>query len=246
MLHPLPLRRHQEHHEAHVNARLPARRGQRLGGHLRTGAAGVPAVGFTREGDGLGGPCEGTTPAHRQPTELGEDQEAILQRGAVADLFVGEGVGARAALETGKARGLPRGHAAEERLVGPVQAGEHVLQDVRMDGGVLRERRPEVRQLRCLLRMGGRTALPPAPPRAALLQRAVVELAAQAQRLRQHSRLLGRWLQFVCVRLASSRRRWRWRWRWRWRCPGLLRCVHMFYSRAGTRWQGRQAIHPSL
>ena len=56
----------------------------------------------------------------------------------------------------------PRLDAPEERLIGLVEPCQHVLQDVRVDGGVLRECGAEVLQLGFLLeaRDGDADALP--------------------------------------------------------------------------------------
>jgi hypothetical protein len=44
-----------------------------------------------------------------------------------------------ATLEAREARLLPALHPPEERLIGPVEPGQHVLEEVRVEGGVLGE-----------------------------------------------------------------------------------------------------------
>jgi hypothetical protein len=67
-------------------------------------------------------------------------------------LFVGQGVPAGACLKAGEAWLLPVRHTAEEGLRGRVQAGQHILHDMGVDGGILRERRQHRLQLGFLLR----------------------------------------------------------------------------------------------
>jgi hypothetical protein len=58
---------------------------------------------------------------------------------------------AMASLEAREARLLAPLEATEERLVGPVQPGQYVLEEVAMNGRVLRELSAEVFQLGLLL-----------------------------------------------------------------------------------------------
>src|SRR5262249_49018161 len=105
------------------------------------------------------------------------------------------------ALEARIARRLPRLHPAEERVKGAIQAGEHILQDLRVDVTVLRAHVLDGRQLSALA--GGGDAHPTLLPGvAALLEAGVVEFAATAHDNRQRALLLGSGYQFVRVGLA--------------------------------------------
>jgi hypothetical protein len=99
---------------------------------------------------------------HADAPDRGEDQDAVLQRGAVAILLEGEGVIAVAPLEAREPRLRAPLDATEERLLGLLQPRQHVLQHMRVDGGVLRECGPHRLQLGFLLeaRDGGMALLP--------------------------------------------------------------------------------------
>src|SRR5262249_27221725 len=118
-------------------------------------------------------------------------------------LFVGERVVASAALEAREARLLAIQETTEERLVGPVQAAQHVLEDVAVKSCIFREGRPEVFHLRFLLVAAGGAALPASPPGDPLLQRRIVEPTAAPQDLLQCLLLGGCWLQLLFVGLAD-------------------------------------------
>src|SRR5262249_874117 len=115
-----------------------------------------------------------------------------------------KGVVAPAALEPGKPRFLAVQETTEERLVGAVKPSEHVLEEMRMDGGILWEGGPQVLELGFLLETGGCSALPAPPPSEALLQRRVVKGAAAPQDLLQRPLLGRRQLEFVLERFAHG------------------------------------------
>src|SRR5262249_14811407 len=121
----------------------------------------------------------------------GAHQAGTIQRGAGAKVLVGEGVITRRRLEAGKAWLLARGAPREDGLRGPVQARQHLWQDLGMDCSIRRERGLPVWQLRLLFGIGRGAALPSSPPGAALLQRTGIQLAAQQERLLQQRTL--RW-----------------------------------------------------
>src|SRR5262249_8909313 len=173
-------------------------------GDLGTGEGDVPAVGLAGDGHRLDGPHERAGPPHRDPSDFGQDQVAVVQVRAVALLLVGDRVGAVLALKAGKAGLLSTRRPAEEGVIGLVQPGQHILQHVAVDGAVLRERLAQLLQLGFLLVARGALALPAAPPGEALLQRAVVERAAAPQHLRQRLFLRWRRLEFVLERLAHA------------------------------------------
>src|SRR5689334_5728841 len=56
---------------AKINPRLLTRGRQGLYWHIGAGEADIPAIGFSRYGDGLGRALQGATPAHSDPANLG-------------------------------------------------------------------------------------------------------------------------------------------------------------------------------
>ncbi len=163
VLDDLPVRRDEEHVQPHLNAGLASGERQRLGGHVGTREADVPPSRLFGERDGLDAALNRAGPAHRDPSNLGEDEGAVIQPGAVAIFLVGEGVVTVASLGAREAGLLARLHPAEERLVGLVQAGEHLLQDVAVDGGVFPEVLADALQRGFLLVARDRDAAPTAP-----------------------------------------------------------------------------------
>jgi hypothetical protein len=99
---------------------------------------------------------------HTDTANLRQDQEAVIQPGAVAVLLEGERAEAIASLEAGEPRLVSPLDAPEERLIGLVQPREHVLQDVRVDGRVLRKLRAYLLQFHFAskARDGGAAPLP--------------------------------------------------------------------------------------
>src|SRR5262249_15506390 len=96
-------------------------------------------------------------------------------------------------------------HPPEERLRGAVEAGEKAgLPHVAVEGGVLGEGGPQGLQLSFLLKARGAPALPPTPPREALLQGALVEQTAAPQHFLQPPLLGRRRLEVVLERLADG------------------------------------------
>jgi hypothetical protein len=83
--------------------------------------------------------------------DLGEDHRAVLQPRAVARLVAGEGGETVAALEAGVPRLLASLQASKECLLGLVEPGQRVLEDMTLDGGVRWNLRTHVLQLRFLL-----------------------------------------------------------------------------------------------
>src|SRR5262249_37306472 len=82
----------------------------------------------------IGHALQRAAPAHRNAPTRGEGQRAVLQPCAVADLLVGEGMPAVAAVLAWKARLLALLHAAKERLIGLVEARQPLWQEVGVDG----------------------------------------------------------------------------------------------------------------
>src|SRR5262249_35341745 len=137
----------------------------------------------------------------RAAPNLGEEQEAVVQAGAVAELLVGERVRAVAPVEAGRAGRLPLADAAEERLGGVVEPGEHVLQELAVARRRPRPRRAEVLQFGFLpVARGGDAA--PLPCRLALLQCGVVAPAAEQQDKLELPLLVGSGLALVLEGLA--------------------------------------------
>src|SRR5262249_19248311 len=133
--------------------RLLSSRWQRLNGHLSTGQ------GHTYQPSGSLASVMVLTvrsfhragPAHGDAADLGQDEIPVIEPGAVAILHVGAGVIAVPSLKAWKS-GLFTGlQPTEECLIGSVEAGQHVLQDVAVDGRVRWHLRPQVLQLHFLL-----------------------------------------------------------------------------------------------
>jgi hypothetical protein len=121
VLHDLAIRRAEEDLQPYVNAGLLACRLQWRDRYLRTGDAGVPAIGLARDGDGLRCAPYWVGPAHCNPPDLRQDQEAVVEGGTVAKLRGGEAVVAALPLEAWVARLLASLDAAEEGLKRPVE-----------------------------------------------------------------------------------------------------------------------------
>src|SRR4051794_22118514 len=109
------------------------------------------------------------------------------ESGAVAVLRIGEAVVAVATLEARIAGLLAGRHAAKERLESPVYAQNNILQDLTMDGAVLRAHLFDRGQLGLLFVVADRLARH-AVGVASFLKGSVVQLLAVGQ---QPSKLLG-------------------------------------------------------
>jgi hypothetical protein len=95
----IPIGGDEKHREAHVNAGLASRRGQRLGGHLRTRDAGVPAIRFPPDGHRLRRPLQRTMQPDEDTANLRQAEHAAVKHRAVAILRIGEAVVAGASLK---------------------------------------------------------------------------------------------------------------------------------------------------
>jgi hypothetical protein len=138
---------------------------------------------------------------HPETPNLGEDEGAVVQSGAVAILLVGDGLGAVAPLEAREARLLASLEATEERLIRLVQPRQHVLQDMRVDDGEVGKIGAYFLEFSFLIKpRDGHMA--PLVRRDTLLQRSVVEVAATPQDCIQRPFLLRRGTQFLFERLA--------------------------------------------
>src|SRR5215472_739780 len=111
-------------------------------------------------------------------------REPLSRRAPLPYSFVGERVVAILAVESGKAGLLAAGHAAEEGVIGLLQARQHILHDMRVEGAVFGQLRPQGFQLAFLLiARDGHAAL--LPQEDALRKRSVVEDATAPQDLRK-------------------------------------------------------------
>jgi hypothetical protein len=108
------------------------------------------------------------------------------------------------AMEAGIAWGFSIGYAPEEGLLRLVHPAQHVLQDLGMHLPVFGAGGLQVRQLRCLLIVGGALALAASPPRAALLKGDIVECPTAMQNDFQRPFLLGRWDQPILTGFAYA------------------------------------------
>ena len=120
-----------------------SRRGKRLYGKIGARDGDVPAIRFMADRDGLGCARQRARPAHGAAPDLGQDEHAVIQPGTVAVLLEGEGMGAIAPRATRKARLVSALDATEKRLLRPVDPRQHVLQDMAVHGGILRQLRPD-------------------------------------------------------------------------------------------------------
>src|SRR5262249_28260139 len=121
ILHRIAFARDEKYLQPNSDTRLASGGWQGVYGHLSTGKADVPAIRLVGDGDGLGGALQRTTPAHPDAPNLGEHQEAIVQRRPIAKLLVGEAAVAVRPLETGIAGLFARLHTAEECLERAIQ-----------------------------------------------------------------------------------------------------------------------------
>src|SRR5262249_45627679 len=84
---PVAVRGAEQARQPPVSPGLAAGGGQRRSRSLRPGAADGPASHLPHEGDRLARAHHATGPAHRDPPDLGADQDSLIQRGAVAVLL---------------------------------------------------------------------------------------------------------------------------------------------------------------
>src|SRR5262249_14756247 len=174
IVYDVAVRRDEKDLQPHVYARLASGTGQWLYGHLGAGERHIPAVRHARDRDQLGRALKQTMEPDGNTPDLGETEYATIQHGAVAILWIGEGVIAVLALEPGIARRLASRYSPEERLIGLFHSTQHVLQDLGVHLTVVGAIRFEIRQLVGLLIVCGADALPASPPRLALLQGTVI------------------------------------------------------------------------
>jgi hypothetical protein len=89
----------------------------------------------------LGVPTMGRLQRTHDAANFRHHEEPVVESGTVAILLKREAMVAVAvaALKTGKATFLAFPHPLKERLIGTVEAGEHILQDMRVDGNILGE-----------------------------------------------------------------------------------------------------------
>ena len=146
------IREGREGFQSEVYACLSSSRGEWMHGNIGAGEAHIPAVRFPADRDRLGRALQRARPAHRDTANLGEDQEAVVERRAVAELLEGERVvTGRAPWKRGKPAFSPACIATKERLIRLVEPRQHILQDMRVDGGVLRKRSTDVLEFGFLL-----------------------------------------------------------------------------------------------
>ena len=173
----LPVGQRGEGLQPQINSRLLAGARNWLYGHVRAGESHMPTVSLMRDRDGLGHALNRARPMHADAPNLGEDEEAVVKPRTIAVLLEGEGVDAVAALEPWETRLLAPLDATKERLVGLIKPGKHILQDVAMDGLVLRHLGANGLEFGFLLVARDRDAAP-LPGGDALLEGGVIEIAA--------------------------------------------------------------------
>src|SRR5262249_10964778 len=158
-------------------------------------------------------PCDGSRCVRGAPAgvpwraDAPQDGDACYpsyaERRAAAILLEGEGMEAIAALEAREARPLAPVHPTEERLRGHIQSGQHVLQEVRVDGSILRQLGADGLQLRFLLKARDRDVAA-LPGRDALFEGDVVKRATAHQCTLQFPLQLGSRLELVFASLAHA------------------------------------------
>ncbi len=192
--------------QAKINPCLLTSRRQGRARHVGTKDGDIPAVGLPRDRHRLGRALQRAGPMDADAPEFVQDQGAVIQPGAVATLLEREAVKAGASLEAWEAGFLAALYPAKERLVGLVEAGEHVLEDVAVDGSIVRERGAHGLQFgRLVEARDGDMA--PLPRGDALLQRGVVEIATAPEHCVQRLLLGGCRPQLLFVRLVRRVRR---------------------------------------
>jgi hypothetical protein len=178
---------------------------QRLYWHIGAGEADAPPIRFFRDRDRLERTLQRARPPNGNAPDLGQNEEPIIrdevQCRAVTELLVGEGAPTDTRLIARESGSLSTLDTTEERLVGLVQTGQHILQHMAMDGGILWHSGANVLEFGFLLktRAGDPHALPGGD---ALFQRRVVERATQSKHTPKRPLLFRRGLEFVLVGLA--------------------------------------------
>ena len=84
--------RDEKHLQADVDTGLVTGGREGLHGHIHAGEAAVPPIRLMGDGDGLERAFKGATPPDGNPADLRQHEAAILERGPVAELLVGERV----------------------------------------------------------------------------------------------------------------------------------------------------------
>ena len=123
------IRERQKRFQAHINTVRLLGEWQGLYRHIRTGEAGIPAIGFSADGGGLGRAFQGAMQANGDPAYLGQREDAPIQGDAIAVLWIGDAVVAVAPLETRIPRLLTSLDAPEEGLKGFVQSLDDILME---------------------------------------------------------------------------------------------------------------------
>src|SRR5215467_917194 len=121
----LPIGQRGERFQTEIDPGLLACKRPGLQWHRGTREGGVPAIRFPANRHRLWRARDGVGPPHRDTPDLGQDQDAVVERGTVTELLVGERVVAVCAVEARIARRPARLDATEEGLKGTVQTGQH-------------------------------------------------------------------------------------------------------------------------
>src|SRR5215469_12651242 len=203
ILDDVALSRDEEHLQPHIDTRLPIGDWQWVHRHIDTGETPVPAIGFLGNRDGFDGAFTRAAPPDSDPSDLGEYQLVVIDGGSSAELLVGETRGAVGALQARIPWLFAILHPAEEPLEGAVQAGQHVLQDLRVDVLVLGPHRFDAGKIGALLGTDDAHAAC-VPGVAAFLQSGIVEFPAATQNKCHPLLLLGSRLELVLEGLADG------------------------------------------
>jgi hypothetical protein len=149
--------------------------GQQVNRRIGAGDTGVPAVDLSRDRDGLGSALKRAVQSNAYAPDLGQTEQITIQDHTAAILWVGEAVITAVSSEAWMARRFSSFHTAEESLKRLIQTAQHILQDLRIDLGILRTSGFGVWQLHRLLLVGSTLTLSALPPNLALFKGDIVE-----------------------------------------------------------------------
>ncbi len=84
---PFPISSGKKDFQPHINPRLPFGGWQWLNSNLSPGNDDIPTIRLIGDGDSLGGAFNGAAPTHTDAPNLGEDEKALVECGAIAVLL---------------------------------------------------------------------------------------------------------------------------------------------------------------
>ena len=190
------IRQRQKRLQAHVNAGFKASSRQGLHGHIRTGEAGLPAIGFPGNRHRFRRALYQAMEPDSDSANLGQEEAPSIQARPIPIFAIGKTMVATAALQARIARLFVSLHAPKERLHGFIQPAYYVLQHMGMDVWILWSHFFEGWQLILLVIVGEGDLLHP-PRFFAFLQCRVIQFPAPPEGPVQLFLLLWRGVQLV-------------------------------------------------